>query len=158
QYAAGKALAERHGVPLALDLGGFRAYPSRTYLLDHLRIPEAGAHQPATSALTGAPSHFARERWGARLDRLMTYAGLPLPRSSLNSYRERHFHFDPRFEALGSETRLFGYFQSERYFCSIAAKLRSYFAPREPLGEAAQVTAERILASRMAVSVHVRRG
>ena len=26
QYAAGKALAERHGVPLALDLSGFENY------------------------------------------------------------------------------------------------------------------------------------
>jgi Glycosyl transferase family 11 len=158
QYAAGKALAERHGVPLALDLGGFRAYPTRTYLLDRLQIPEAAVRALPTQEQEGIAGHFARERWGARVDRLMAYAGLALPRSSRNSYRERHFHFDPLFETLGPDARLFGYFQSERYFCSIATRLRDYFAPREPFPKPARMTAERILGSKMPVSVHVRRG
>ena len=36
QYAAGKALAERHGVPLALDISGFRNYALRPFLLCRL--------------------------------------------------------------------------------------------------------------------------
>ena len=44
QYAAGKALAERHGVPLALDISGFREITSeilRPFLLDRLLVPES---------------------------------------------------------------------------------------------------------------------
>ena len=41
QYAAGKALAERHGVPLALDISGFRNYALRPFLLGRLLVPEA---------------------------------------------------------------------------------------------------------------------
>ena len=41
QYAAGKALAERHRVPLALDISGFRDYALRPFLLDRLLVPEA---------------------------------------------------------------------------------------------------------------------
>jgi hypothetical protein len=37
----GKALAERRGVPLALDISGFRNYALRPFLLDRLRLPEA---------------------------------------------------------------------------------------------------------------------
>ena len=40
QYAAGKALAERHGVALALDLSWFRNYELRPFLLDRLSVPE----------------------------------------------------------------------------------------------------------------------
>ncbi len=47
QYAAGKALAERHGVPLALDISGFRNYALRAV--------------PARS-FAGAGSHRLRRR------------------------------------------------------------------------------------------------
>jgi hypothetical protein len=53
---------------------------------------------------------------------------------------------------------LFGYFQSERYFNSIAESLRGWLAPREPLGVAAAAALQRIETSRLPVSVHVRRG
>ena len=42
QYAAGKALAERHSVGLALDVSGFQIYARRSYLLNRLCVPEAG--------------------------------------------------------------------------------------------------------------------
>ena len=79
---------------------------------------------------------------------------LPSP----NEYRESHFHYDPAFEALGPQTSLFGYFQSERYFSSDCGKFAHWFSPREPLGDAAAAALKRIEASRLPVSVHVRRG
>ena len=157
QYAAGKALAERHGVPLVLDISGFRDYALRPFLLDRLLVPEAvnvGQAEPAEKP--GA--NFTRAKWMARVDRLLGKAGLPKLISSLNEYREPHFQYDRAFEELGPKVSLFGYFQSERYFNSIAGNLREWFSPREPLGAAAAAALNRIEASRLPVSVHVRRG
>jgi hypothetical protein len=153
QYAAGKALAERHSVPLTLDLSGFGELGNtpRPFLLDRLNVPEA------TFAWATKPKeNFVRARWNARADRLLGRIGLPKLPTSPNEYREPHFHYDPAFEALGPQTTLFGYFQSERYFNSIAANLRDWLAPREPMGNAAAF--RQIDASRLPVSLHVRRG
>jgi hypothetical protein len=157
QYAAGKALAERHGVPLALDISGFRNYALRPFLLDRLQVPEAICPVQAEPA-KGAEENFVRAKWKARIDRLLVKVGLPKLMSSPHEYREPHFHYDPAFEALGPRTALFGYFQSERYFGSIAENLRDWFSPREPLGSAAAAALKRIETSRLPVSVHVRRG
>jgi hypothetical protein len=161
QYAAGKALATRHGVPLALDISGFEAGDlrdtPRSFLLDRLRVPEAD--RLGTRCAAAKPvNNFTRSLWKQRFDRLLARACLPKLGASPNEYREPHFHYDQRFEVLGPTTSLFGYFQSERYFSSIAASLRDWLRPRLPLGEAAAATLARIEASRLAVSVHVRRG
>jgi hypothetical protein len=157
QYAAGKALAERHGVPLALDISGFRNYALRPFLLDRLLVPEAIASVQAEPA-ERREENFTPAKWKARIDRLLGKARLPKLASSPNEYREPHFHYDPAFEMLGPKVSLFGYFQSERYFNSIAESLRNWLSPREPLGEAAAVALKRIETSRLPVSVHVRRG
>lgn len=157
QYAAGKALAERHGVPLALDISGFRNYALRPFLLDRLLVPEA-ITSVQDVPIQKPEINFARAKWKGRIDRLLAKAGLPKLAPSRNEYREPHFHYDPAFEALGPKTTLFGYFQSERYFNSIAENLRGWFSPREPLGDTAAAALERIESSRSPISVHVRRG
>ena len=158
QYAAGKALAERHGVALALDLSGFRNYALRSFLLDRLLVPEAAPAMAAEATAEKPADHYARSLWRQRIDRLLGRAGLPKLAPSANNYREPFFHYDPAFESLGPQTSLFGYFQSERYFASIAEPLRDWMSPREPFGEAAASVLARIEASRLPVSVHVRRG
>jgi len=158
QYAAGKALAERHGVPLALDLSGFRNYALRPFLLDRLSVPEAGFARASEANAKRVPKYFTRSLWKQRVDRLLARAGLPKLATSGNHYREPHFHYDPAFETLGPNTSLFGYFQSERYFSSIAEALRKYLSPRESLGASSADMLRRIERSRLPVSVHVRRG
>ena len=161
QYAAGKALAERHGVPLALDLSGFAASDLRNtprpFLLDRLLVPEAAA-SAQRPGVERPKENYSRAKWKARIDRVLGKAGLPKLATSLSEYREPHFHYDRTFEALGSQTTLFGYFQSERYFSSIAGRLRDWLAPREPLSGAAAAALKQIEASRLPVSMHVRRG
>ena len=159
QYAAGKALAERHGVALSIDGSGFRDYKDRSFLLHKLNVPETpsdSVHPNAIESRIG--SHFSRAKWRQRADRILLKAGvrgLPAP---ANSYREPYFHFDRRFEVLGPETSLFGYFQSELYFKSIAEKLTALFSPRDQFGEIARVAADRIAGSARPVSIHIRRG
>ena len=41
QYAAGRALAHHHEVPLRLDISAFEAYPLRKYRLDKFNISAA---------------------------------------------------------------------------------------------------------------------
>lgn len=158
QYAAGKALAKRHGVQLGFDLSGFRVDRLRSFSLDRLRVPETMLERDEASASTETAGYFFRARRHERINRVMALIGLPRLRSSPNSYREPHFHFDHAFESLGPHTELFGYFQSERYFSSIADEIRRHFEPREPLGTEARVTADKIAESALPVSVHVRRG
>jgi hypothetical protein len=158
QYAAGKALAERHGVGLALDLSGFRNYALRSFLLDHLCVPEADLASVHPASAEKPANYFVRSLWKRRIDRVLGRAGLPKLAASTKHYREPHFHYDPAFEGLGPQTSLFGYFQSERYFISIAETLRDWLLPCEPFGAAAAEVLGRIEASRLPVSVHVRRG
>jgi glycosyl transferase family 11 len=162
QYAAGKALAERHRVPLALDVSGFRAIEPRntprSFLLDRLRVPEAEQLRGSGERGDRPADRFVRSLWKQRIDRVLGLAGLPRLASSTSDYREPHFHYDPAFERLGPATSLFGYFQSERYFGSIAESLRDCFAPSEALGAHSAEMLGRIEASDLPVSVHVRRG
>jgi Glycosyl transferase family 11 len=159
QYAAGKALAERHGVDLALDLSGFtdNKLTPRPFLLDRLGVPEAAAFSEQAKALKAA-GYYARARWKKRIGRVFGRVGLPKLGLWPHDYCEPHFHYDPPFETLGPDTTLWGYFQSERYFSSIASNLREWLSPREPLAGAAVEMFARIEASRLPVSVHVRRG
>jgi hypothetical protein len=158
QYAAAKALAERHGVGVAIDIGNISRDPLRSYLLDRLQVPE----RPAVPGREGPPLADAMAlsalKWRGRAERLLkrfTDKGIPqLPAT----YSEKHFHFDPEFFDQGPTVRLFGYFQSELYFSDIAATLRNVFQPREPLGPAAQKIARDIADTPLSVSVHVRRG
>jgi hypothetical protein len=160
QYAAAKALAQRHRVPLALDLSGFSdsgIVMPRRFLLDRLRVPEAVAGSEGTG-VSKAVKYFFRAKWMGRIDSLLGCSGLPKLPQSPHFYREPHFHYDPTFEALGPRTAVFGYFQSERYFGPIARDLRKWFAPRERLAGAAADVLARIEASRLPASVHIRRG
>jgi Glycosyl transferase family 11 len=158
QYAAGKALAVRHDVPLALDLSGFRNYALRPFLLDRLLVPEAELARASEASGEKAPRHFARSLWKQRIDRVLARAGLPKLAAHAGQYREPHFHYDPAFQTLGPKTSLFGYFQSERYFSPIAEILRKHFSPREPLGANSTEMLRRIERSPLATSVHIRRG
>src|SRR5579883_2029907 len=158
QYAAGKALAVRHGVPLELDLSGFRNYALRSFLLDRLSVPEAGLARASEANGEKTPRHFTRSLWKQRVDRALARAGLPKLAAHAGQYREPHFHYDPAFETLGPKTSLFGYFQSERYFSPIAEILRKYFSPREPLGTDSADTLRWIERCPLPVSVHIRRG
>jgi Glycosyl transferase family 11 len=152
QYAAGKMLAARHGVPLVLDLGGFRRSAQRSFMLDRLFVPEA-ANMPKKAA-----SHFVRGLWKRRVNRLLDQSKLPKLAIFPDQYCEPHFHYDPEFERLGPNTSLFGDFQSERYFSAVAGCLRAHFSPRLPFGVIAAKQYARIEGSALPVSIHVRRG
>jgi hypothetical protein len=153
QYAAGRALALRHGVELKLDASLFSAYPKRSYELGC--FPIRGALATAAEL-----EHFGPQRsriephWIARARRLVRINSKPL---TSPVYRERYFHFDARVRDLIPTVYLEGYWQSEKYFADFAVSLREEFTPVTPMEPENAAIAARIDAVN-AVSVHIRRG
>jgi len=142
QYAAGRALAERHGVPLRLDLDEYgRATVHEGYVLDRAFGVRARAMGPLGRALVAAwRLQPGRPRWVVRLDPRVPGAA---PHELL--------------ERAPAACYLNGYWQDERCFAPIAASVRreltvadTALADLGPLATRVQDEAS--------VAVHVRRG
>ncbi len=159
QYAAAKALAERHGVGVAIDLSNVNRDQNRSYMLDRLRVPEQPIERdPAVRAALKGMAAQAALKWRGRAVRRLKRFGVDFAPQLPATYAERNFNFDPDFFNQGPTIRLHGYFQSELYFSSIADKLRELFRPREPLSAPAEAMAKAIAVATLPVSVHIRRG
>lgn len=134
QYAAGRALSHRLGVPLKLDLAFYRKGRHRTFELDRMSI---------VATLDGAPSKAGLlSRLFGRADAL---------------YREHQFHYDPAFASLSAPVRLEGYFQSLCYFEAIAPAIRAELTPPRPRDDESQEIAA-MMAGGNVTSLHIRRG
>ncbi len=141
QYAAGRALALRHNVPLFLDKGSYEPRQEGMYGLDGLKI-RAGI---ATEDMIPQPG-FA----GKVFNRLA-------PASMRTLFREEHYHVDPAFFSLRPPVYLKGYWQSWKYFEASAYVIRQEFAfniefSPEILAKAAA------LRNSNSVAMHFRRG
>lgn len=136
QYAAGLALARRTGAKLELDL---------SFLLD--RTPrENFTFREFDLDLFNLPADCAIER----------KSGSAASRG-LSIFKEKHFHFDARFDALDANTLIEGHWQSPRYFEAVADEVRATFSSfRIPLNaEHAALAAE--IRGRASVCLNVRR-
>jgi hypothetical protein len=144
QYAAARALADRLGADVGLDLRRFDTYRLRAPALHRWRID--------------ARPMSAQE--GRRYPRWLLRAAGRLPpavQRLLGCFREPTLAFDPAFEALRRPMHLAGYFQSERYFHAIRERLLREFVPAEPLDAPNAALAAQMRLGR-SVSLHVRRG
>ena len=141
QYAAGRALALRHGVDLKLDRRAFDHYGLRGYGL------EAFALTPVDAEAQDIPP----ARGPSRLRRML--GGQP------HTYRlsERSLRFDPAVLNAPRGAYLDGYWQSERYFTDHAAAIRADFVITAPPAPPNADMLARIAGART-VSIHVRRG
>ncbi|MBC7282754.1 alpha-1,2-fucosyltransferase [Hoeflea sp.] len=143
QYAAGRALALRHGAELLLD----------TRIFDGSTQFGLGLHHFAIAARQGLPAEMPPERRQQRL-RYLIWRGLKLKPHLL---RENGLSYNAAFESAGDGVYLKGYWQSERYFKPVEAAIRADFQIVTPPSPAnAAVLAE--LAERPAISLHIRRG
>ncbi|CRL12564.1 Glycosyl transferase family 11 [Phaeobacter italicus] len=144
QYAADRALADRAGVPLALDSRGAilrgEGVLTRVFdleLADPVHLPPLKQTNPLRYAIwrgigqkVGAKPYFRRER------------GLG---------------YNPAFEDWGDNSYLHGYWQSEKYFQNSAERIRSDFTfPAFSNQQNAEMAAR--IAESTAISLHVRRG
>ncbi len=145
QYAAGRALSLRLGVPLYIDRRSFNnGYKLRNYELEHFQIV-------AQDAPVGVLPTVSGDGFLSRVVRRWLGSGINV------FYREKSFAFDVGFEQLGANTYIEGYWQSERYFFDVNEQIRKDFKLIEsPSGEN-QVWLDKIN-NTLSVSLHVRRG
>ncbi|HNX69539.1 MAG TPA: alpha-1,2-fucosyltransferase [Candidatus Omnitrophota bacterium] len=150
QYAAGRALAARHGAELILDNSLLKrrrwGVTYREYALDayHVRGRKASALE----------NKIIQRRVFRPFDFLCNRG---LMRSSYVYYREPHYEYDPGLFQIVDNAIIEGYWQSERYFRDVADEIRDEFQPVAPLLPLAQECLAQIQ-QQNSVSVHVRRG
>jgi hypothetical protein len=117
QYAAGRALAAKYGVPLKLDLRWMQGYHHRYFLLDKFPI------------LVETPSWKERLKftWFPFRRRPFFFYSKIIRRFNHLLYIEPSFSYNPAFWNLGPEIFLFGYFQSPKYFGEYELLIRKDF-------------------------------
>lgn len=148
QYAFGRNIALIHGVPLKLDISGFKSYPLRKFELKHLNI--------AAKIATERDIHESRklnflDSWMSRIVNIVAST----PRRG--EVCERFFHFDPAMLTVGPNAYLNGYWQSEKYFEGIEDIIRQEFTFQcKP--DARNEELLRRISTTNSVSLHVRRG
>lgn len=144
QYALGRVLAEKHGVPLVMDASWFdRA--GWAEVSHFLKLPLQAKVIRRCSLASRALRKFAHKHfWECR--------GVPFLRESTADQS-----FDARFLKAPADCALFGYFQSPRYFEAVEGPLRSELNGLLAGGVEIPEAWSARMASPGAVAVHVRR-
>lgn len=153
QYALGRALAIKNTTTLGLDLEYLldrtprKGFTFRNYDLDLFSV-QAEIVQQAN--IPFPYRSFGSGKIASALNKLRDKL-LPAPG------KEKGFSFDESVSALSGEAYLYGYWQSYKYFESIAEIIKKDFTPRLSLPENVQELKKEI-GSRNSVCIHVRRG
>jgi hypothetical protein len=143
QYALGRSLATRLGLPLVLDVSILRRYPEFGFDLGHFRL---GQQQ-----LRDWPYLFSRAR--IELVRVAASLGVKVARP----VTEPGLLFAPEILDVDGPCVVQGYWQSERYFESIAEQLREEFSMirgQDPRS----AECERHIRGVSSIGLHIRRG
>lgn len=144
QYALGRVLARKHGVPFVLDGSWFNA-EGWAEVSHFLRLP-------IQAKVVRRFSLGARALLKATGKHYWEYRGVPILKENPNDQS-----FDPRFLGAPEDCMLFGYFQTERYFEGMAeelrGELRQLFADHVPIDE----TLRGKIGDAGTIAVHVRR-
>lgn len=143
QYAAGRSLADKLGVELALDARAFAQYKLHAFGLQKLKVR---CRLPEDKDLPRYP--FIQQQFLKRL---------PWMGALFNSYIQPSFAFDKAWDNLRDGVYLDGYFQSEKYFKRIRNELIHDFIPNSALNAQNQNNLKEI-GSCDSVMVHLRRG
>ena len=145
QYAAGRSLAYRLGVPLVLDLSWFGGQKERQFSLSQFCI-KAELNTPCSWLPPRSRALVSRllRRWSCRI-------------LGVSVWREPHFHYSENFTKLLKPVYLEGYWQSERYFLEASELLRQDFTLVEEMSANCEVMLQDIQ-SHDSICVHVRRG
>ena len=148
QYALGRVLAEKHGVPLVMDGSWFNAEGwGQVKCLKDLPGPAAGTVKVVRRCSLGA-----RALLKATGKHYWEYRGVPILREKANDHS-----FDPRLLTAPADCLLFGYFQTPLYFTGMESALRGELSTCGlGLEEGRENLADR-LREPGSVAVHVRR-
>jgi hypothetical protein len=148
QYAMGRTLAEKHGVPFVMDGSWFNAEGwSQVRCITRLPGPAEGKVRIARRLSLGA-----RALLKATGKHYWEYRGVPVLKEA-----EVDHTFDPRFTQAPADCMLFGYFQSPLYFRGMEEQLRGELST-ESLGlENGHEELAASLREPGSVAIHVRR-
>ena len=151
QYAAGRALADRLGSNLVLDISAYEKYN----LHQGFELNRVFAMSP-TIATKKELKYLLGWQHFSIVRSLLSRRTLMALRSQRFIF-EPHFHHWSGFEQLVDDIYLVGYWQSEKYFKPVIAQIREAFRFRLPL-EGRNIELAARLSQTQAVSLHVRRG
>lgn len=146
-YATGRALADRLGCSLSIDVGAFTTTPRhgtpRQFELEWLVEEEIVVHHQSSLAMS---------RYLYRLQ------GRSHGPDSSSHFQEEGFAYDQRIENVKPGTTLRGYFQSWKYFQAIASQFRSDIFSRAPTSD--WQCEQRRLLDKLSpwIGLHVRQG
>ena len=163
QYAAGRALAIRLGVPLKLDFSWFDdmgGCTPREYLLHIFPIAATEANPEEIESIAYRKQNFFERLLRCTKKHCKHYKKL----LRWSKKRSKHYIVEPSynywsgFASVVAPTYLKGYWQQEKYFADITDVIRQDFS-FPPFGnpETAKLAAE-ISSTSNAVCVHIRRG
>lgn len=154
QYALGRVLAERHGVPLVLDASWFNR-EGWAEVSHFLKLPLKARVVRRFSIATRALRNFTGKHY-------WEFRGVPVLKELVDDQS-----FDERFVNAPADCMLFGYFQTPRFFENLAEELRVelnemiWLGARAPSVQASAScggSVEAQLSQPNSVAVHVRRG
>lgn len=146
QYAAGKSLAQVHSTELALDLTSFKK-TNRTFDLNLLSIENVLKFKNKNK--------LNKLLWKDWKKYLPSY--LSIKNKKIEIYSEPHFYYDKDFYSNPADCYLEGYWQSEKYFKTIANEIRSEYN----LNDSSQYENSNIVTKILkhpSVGIHIRRG
>lgn len=146
-YACGRAVTARLDCPLYIDVSSFAGQPTD----ETLRSFELGWLSGHAQVV-----NYASRRSSFRLLRAAERA-LP-SRLRTSQFHERSFEYDARVLSVTRGTILNGYFQSWRYFETIASELRAELMSAAPVSAWFHDQKSRLDAIAPWIAVHVRRG
>lgn len=144
QYALGRVLARKHGVPLVLDGSWFNT-EGWTEVSHFLRLPlQAKVVRPFSLGSRALRKITGKHYW--------EYRGVPILREPSDDQS-----FDARFLNAPADCMIFGYFQSPLYFESMASEIRIELL--ELIGGAVEISTrlKEKITHPGSVAVHVRR-
>jgi hypothetical protein len=153
QYAAGRALAIKHGTELKLDISTYSNQAPgdtpRHYLLTSFGISENYASAKEIRQLRG--------RQKGRLEKKLRRVFGISPLGSKHFIEKEGADFDERFLELKKDVYLEGWFQSERYFENITQQLRQDFSLKASIKPFSEKYNDALKIG-TPVSIHIRRG
>lgn len=145
QYAAGKALATHHGMPLKIDDYTYSINSSRKIELSKFKIDFQIASRKEVHKFTGfwPPSRIFHKSTNYRFNNKVC--------------AQPYYHFYPEFFHLPKKIYLSGYWQSEKYFQNITNFIREIYQPSIDLDKRNSDILNKMNKSN-SISIHVRRG
>lgn len=151
QYALGRRLSMERDVPLKLDLSWFQTQDKREFELEELNvITEIATHEEIYQTRYFSHNRYFRKACSVIENHLPYWKKRVIKEKSIGT-------FDPNILSVSKKCIIQGYWQSEKYFQSIAETLLKEFTLIHPVvNEIAELAREML--KNNSVSLHIRRG